>query len=137
MAIFATSSALTAATIQLISDQGIAATDQSAQDQAQAQLQADTDTETAFAAAYNVAEQAYTSAVATSNQDQMASENAQQAAAVAEANATAAANAASLAAATTAPTLNVTGPVNISNATGAAGINWTNSIVSNKHRDGD
>ena len=98
----------------MINDESTAATAQSAQDQAYAQLQADTDTETAFAAAYNVAEQAYTSALATSNQDQMASENAQQAAALAEANATAAANAAS--AATTAPTLNVTGPVSISNA---------------------
>ena len=78
----------------------------------------------------------YTSALATSNQDEMASENAQQAAAVAEANAAAAASAASVAAATTPPTLNVTGPVSISNAQGAAGINWTNSIVSNEHRDG-
>ena len=69
-------------------------------------LQADTDSETAFAAAYNVAEQAYTNALATSNQDQIASQAAQQAAAVAEANAAAAAQRRSAAS----PTVNTTAP---------------------------
>jgi hypothetical protein len=123
--------ALIGTTVQLGTDQGVLANDQSAQDQAQAQWQAALDTQTAFAAAYNVAEQNYASALAISNQDEKASEKAQQAAAVAEANATAAAAAASLAAATTPPTLNVTGPVAISNAPGAAVVNWTNAIVSN------
>ena len=143
VSIFIASSHLTAETIALITAQGIASGDQSAQDQADARLQADTDTETAFAAAYNVAEQAFASAQATSNQDQIASENAQQAASLAEANASAAANAASLSAAAKPPTLIVTGPVpagqsnplpgpvTITNVTGAAGINWTNSITSN------
>ena len=112
-------------------DESQLATYQSAEDEAEAQLDADMDTETAFAAAYNVAEQNYTSAVAISNQDELASEAAQQAAAAAEANAAAASQAASVAGATTPPTLNVTGPVSISNAQGAAGINWTNPIVSN------
>ncbi len=84
-------------TNKLSNDEGTLAADQSAKDQAYAQLQADTDSETAFAAAYNVAEQAYTTALATSNLDEMASQAAQQAAAVAEANAAAAAQAAAAA----------------------------------------
>ena len=127
----AASIALIVATNDLGTDETTLATDQAAQDAAYAQLHADMDTETAFAAAYNVAEQNYTSAVAISNQDELASEAAQQAAAVAQANAAAASQAVAVAGATTPPTLNVTGPVSISNAQGAAGINWTNAIVSN------
>jgi hypothetical protein len=137
----AVNDALIAASNQLAIDEGNQATYQAAADQAQTQLLADTDSETAFAAAYNVAEQAYTKALATSNQDEMASQSAQQAAAVAESNAAAASEAAAAAAeeaasasatsSSSSPTLNVTGPVSIGNTQGASGINWTNSITSN------
>ena len=121
---------------QLSNDEGILAGDQSAEDQAYAQLQADTDSETAFAAAYNVAEQGYTNALATSNQDEMASQTAQQAAAVAEANAAAAAQAASR----RRRHVVATDPERDRarqhfQRPGAAGINWTNSISLDQHRD--
>lgn len=86
---------------------------------------------TASSAAYNVAEQAYTSALATSNQDEITNAHAQQIVAVAEANATAASAAsASAMSAASSPPLNASGPVTVSDQHGVSGLNWTNPITS-------